>query len=270
MIRVAVWGTGNMGSAAIRSAVAFPGLTLSGVITSSSAKAGRDAADFAGLDRSTGVRADTDVDAVLAGCDAVAYMADLPRHLMPLIDGAPYIRADPARAAERRAWLASLGPGPKIGLCWRSSLRGAHRDDRVPPVSAWRSLFAAFPDACFVNLQYDDPEGSSWGPAGPAAIHIPPALDQFDDLDGVAALMAGLDLVVTAPTAVASLAAALGRPTLRVLRGTDWSQFGSGRHVASRSLETVQLPREWYGDAAMAPVIAAVRAVLGRRTGGRR
>ncbi|EKF25549.1 dihydrodipicolinate reductase, family protein [Mycolicibacterium hassiacum DSM 44199] len=75
MIRVAVWGTGNMGSAAIRSAVAFPGLTLSGVITSSSAKAGRDAADFAGLDRSTGVRADTDVDAVLAGCDAVAYMA---------------------------------------------------------------------------------------------------------------------------------------------------------------------------------------------------
>ena len=33
--RVAVWGTGNMGRTAIRSAVAFPGLHLSGVITSS-------------------------------------------------------------------------------------------------------------------------------------------------------------------------------------------------------------------------------------------
>ena len=38
--RVAVWGTGNMGRTAIRSAVAFPGLHLSGVITSSSEKPG--------------------------------------------------------------------------------------------------------------------------------------------------------------------------------------------------------------------------------------
>ena len=73
--RVAVWGTGNMGWTAIRSAVAFPGLQLSGVITSSSDKAGMDAATFAGLDTSTGVAATTDVDAALAGCDAVAYMA---------------------------------------------------------------------------------------------------------------------------------------------------------------------------------------------------
>ncbi|MGV0643806.1 dihydrodipicolinate reductase [Mycolicibacterium sp. XJ2546] len=75
MQRVAVWGTGNMGSAAIRSTVAFPGLQLCGVITSSPDKAGRDAASFAGLDRPTGVTATTDVDAALAGCDAVAYMA---------------------------------------------------------------------------------------------------------------------------------------------------------------------------------------------------
>ena len=39
-----------MGATAIRSAVAFPGLQLSGVITSSADKAGRDAATFAGLD----------------------------------------------------------------------------------------------------------------------------------------------------------------------------------------------------------------------------
>jgi hypothetical protein len=64
-----------MGSTAIRSAVAFPGLRLSGVITSSPDKDGKDAATFARLDDPTGVAATTDVDAVLAGCDAMAYMA---------------------------------------------------------------------------------------------------------------------------------------------------------------------------------------------------
>ena len=73
--RVAVWGTGNMGSTAVRSALAFPGLGLSGIITSSESKAGMDAAEFVGLDSPTGVVATTDADAVLADCDAVAYMA---------------------------------------------------------------------------------------------------------------------------------------------------------------------------------------------------
>jgi hypothetical protein len=64
-----------MGSTAIRSAVAFPGLELSGVITSSPDKDGKDAATFGRLDSETGVSATTDIGAALAGCDAVAYMA---------------------------------------------------------------------------------------------------------------------------------------------------------------------------------------------------
>src|SRR5882757_8203875 len=64
-----------MGATAIRSAAAFPGLQLSGVITSSPDKDGKDAATFVGLDSPTGVAATTDVDAALADCDAVAYMA---------------------------------------------------------------------------------------------------------------------------------------------------------------------------------------------------
>ena len=64
-----------MGATAIRSTVAFPGLRLTGVITSSPDKAGRDAAEFAGLTEPTGVVATTDVAATLADCDAVAYMA---------------------------------------------------------------------------------------------------------------------------------------------------------------------------------------------------
>jgi 2,4-diaminopentanoate dehydrogenase len=64
-----------MGATAIRSAVAFPGLKLSGVITSSPDKEGKDAAAFGRLDTDTGVMATTDVDNALATCDAVAYMA---------------------------------------------------------------------------------------------------------------------------------------------------------------------------------------------------
>jgi hypothetical protein len=64
-----------MGSTAIRSATGFPGLELAAVITSSPAKDGADAATFAGLASPTGIAATTDVDAALAVCDAVAYMA---------------------------------------------------------------------------------------------------------------------------------------------------------------------------------------------------
>ena len=64
-----------MGATAIRSTVAFPGLALTGVITSSDEKSGRDAAEFAGLPEPTGVTATTDIDAALAASDAVAYMA---------------------------------------------------------------------------------------------------------------------------------------------------------------------------------------------------
>jgi hypothetical protein len=64
-----------MGATAIRSTAAFPGLKLAALITSSADKAGRDAAEFAGLDEPTGVLATTDVDAALAESDAVAYMA---------------------------------------------------------------------------------------------------------------------------------------------------------------------------------------------------
>lgn len=198
--------------------------------------------------------------------DAITHLGDLARHMQGRIDGSAYLRPDAARAAQWRDWLGALGSGPKIGICWRSSLSSAHRDNRVPPLVAWRQLFEAFPQARFVNLQYHDPDGSSWAPACAGTetqVHQPPDLNQFDDLDGVAALMDGLDLVVSVPTAVAALSAALGRPTLRILRGCDWALFGRPRRAPRSTQETVMLSREWYGPSAMAPVIAAARARLG-------
>ncbi len=74
-IRTAVWGTGNVGRAAIRAVDAHPGLELASVIVSNPDKVGRDAGDLGDVDRSLGVAATNDVDDGLAGIDAVVYAA---------------------------------------------------------------------------------------------------------------------------------------------------------------------------------------------------
>ncbi|MFI6873908.1 dihydrodipicolinate reductase [Streptomyces sp. NPDC050400] len=124
MTSTVVWGTGNVGRAAIRAVDAHPGLALSGVLVHDPAKAGRDAGDLAGLDHALGVAATTDVDAALAARPrAVVYaasgdlrpdeaLADICRALRagavvvtpalyPLYDprGAPPDFTDPVRAA---------------------------------------------------------------------------------------------------------------------------------------------------------------------------
>ena len=199
--------------------------------------------------------------------DVVGFMADLPRYLLDQCTGDSYLSVDPSLLARWRTWLATLGSGPKIGINARSSLSSPHRDGRAPPIQAWREVFAAIPDACFINLQYDDQEGACWNAVQRetrTSINVPPGLDQFDDLDGVAALIAGLDLVIAAPTAVVSLAGAVGTPTLRLIRGTDWSLFGRAASPFHRSVETIILARDWYGPPAMAPVTAAARRLVNR------
>ncbi|GAA2292320.1 dihydrodipicolinate reductase [Nonomuraea roseoviolacea subsp. roseoviolacea] len=76
MVSTLVWGTGNVGRAAIRAVDAHPALDLTAVLVHDPAKAGRDAGDLAGLGRPLGVRATTDVDAALrARPRAVVYAA---------------------------------------------------------------------------------------------------------------------------------------------------------------------------------------------------
>jgi hypothetical protein len=64
-IATVVWGTGNMGRAAIRAVAAHPGLELVDVIVNNPDKVGKDAGDLAGLGYQLGVAASSDVKAVL-------------------------------------------------------------------------------------------------------------------------------------------------------------------------------------------------------------
>ena len=78
-IPVVQLGTGNVGVHSLRALITNPEFELTGVWVSSDAKAGKDAAQLAGLADSTGVKASTDLDAVLATgpkCAVYNAMAD--------------------------------------------------------------------------------------------------------------------------------------------------------------------------------------------------
>ncbi|MEU8794244.1 dihydrodipicolinate reductase [Streptomyces sp. NPDC048643] len=76
MISTVVWGTGNVGRAAIRAVEAHPKLKLAAVLVHAPGKVGRDAGELAGLDHGLGLAATDDIEAVLAqGPGAVVYAA---------------------------------------------------------------------------------------------------------------------------------------------------------------------------------------------------
>ncbi|WP_067175428.1 NAD(P)H-dependent amine dehydrogenase family protein [Microtetraspora niveoalba] len=76
MVSTIVWGTGNVGRAAIRAVEAHPALELTAVLVHDPGKVGRDAGELAGLGHRLGVTATDDVDAVLAARPrAVVYAA---------------------------------------------------------------------------------------------------------------------------------------------------------------------------------------------------
>ncbi|MFE3291727.1 dihydrodipicolinate reductase [Rhodococcus sp. NPDC059234] len=76
MISTIVWGTGNIGRAAIRAVDAHPGLELTAVLVHGPEMVGRDAGELGGLERTLGVVATDDAAAVLgARPRAVVYAA---------------------------------------------------------------------------------------------------------------------------------------------------------------------------------------------------
>jgi hypothetical protein len=75
-IRVALIGTGNCGSLALKQLVQDARFDLTGVWVSSDAKVGKDAGELAGLDVTAGVAATNDLDAIIAAKpDCIVYCA---------------------------------------------------------------------------------------------------------------------------------------------------------------------------------------------------
>ncbi|MDF1793201.1 MAG: hypothetical protein P1U88_14890 [Thalassobaculaceae bacterium] len=129
-----------------------------------------------------------------------------------------YLLPDPVRVAEWRGRLAELpGSGPLVGLCWRSMLRSGIRSAFYAELPEMLPILR-LPGYRFVCLQYDECDAELEALRRDQGIDIwrPRDLDQREDLDGVAALIAALDGAVSTATSVCVLAAAVGCQTIRL------------------------------------------------------
>jgi len=135
----------------------------------------------------------------------------------------PYLVADPTRVDEFKRRYAALGPGPRIGISWRSSSQAYRR--KSLQLEDFAPLFAAFPNATFISLQYGDTAADIARAEQICAtrIHRDTSFDNWSDLDGVAAQVAALDAVVTVSNVNAHFAGAAGIPAhVLVTQNTLW------------------------------------------------
>lgn len=119
---------------------------------------------------------------------------------------APYLRADPQRAA---AWRQRVGQldGLRVGLVWAGNQTMS--GDRRRSISLDRfSELADLPGVSFVSLQ----KGPAASQSPPPGVSLHDWTDDLHDFGETAALIEALDLVIGVDTAVVHLAGALGRP----------------------------------------------------------
>ena len=172
-----------------------------------------------------------------------------------------YFIADPVRVAAWRDWLASLGPGPTIGLTWRSGKLGEGRAFKFPQLGDWRALASAN-TVHWIALQYGatPEEHDALSEVLQAPLSVAPDLDLFQDLEGLGALCAALDLTLGVPNATTNLAGAVGAPLWMVCPPTPWTALGTGAYPWYPQAKTF-VAKE-LGD--WRPPLAAVAAQLAK------
>ncbi|AWB08296.1 hypothetical protein A6A40_24950 (plasmid) [Azospirillum humicireducens] len=167
-----------------------------------------------------------------ADADAHLAMGSLPRLLRPALSAFPdrrsWLAPDPARMADWQNRLAALGPGLRVGICWGSQNMLGERKASYTTLADWTPLLT-LPGLIPITLQYDGREAEIAAAEERLGlrIHRWPDTDLKNDLEGVAALIAGLDLVVTVASSVGEMAGALGVPVWRFGPAGDWTALGS-------------------------------------------
>ena len=142
-----------------------------------------------------------------------------------------FLKPDPTRIRFWQDRLASLGSGPYVGICWRSMLINTQRKKFYSALEIWRPLLERT-EFKFVNLQYGNcaEELAYMRDKFGIVVHNFEDLDLKNALDDNAALCAALDLVVSAPTAAAALAAGTGTETWFLTAGRVWPQLGTDHY----------------------------------------
>jgi hypothetical protein len=170
----------------------------------------------------------------LSDADLQVAAASACRWLRPAVEDFPrgpgYLRADPARVTYWRQRLGGPGSGLIVGFAWRSSNLQGTRAQTCAGIEQWGPILGV-PGVRFVCLQYDEcrTELEQARARFGVELHAVPDVDLFNDLEEAAALTQAMELVISAPTAVSTLAGALGVETWRMSYGSDWKMLGTGR-----------------------------------------
>jgi len=168
---------------------------------------------------------------------------------------AAYLRADPAQVEAWRKRLDAMPPlGPRIGLVWAGSatltidLRRSINPEKLAPL-------VRLPGLHFVSLQ-------KIGPAAPADFRLTDFMADMNDFADTAALIANLDLVISVDTAVAHLAAALGKPVWMLDRFDHCWRWLTGRRDSPwyPTLRLYRQPRRGDWDSVLAEVVRDLKA----------
>ena len=175
----------------------------------------------------------------------------------------PYLSADPGRAAGWRRRLAGLD-GLRVGIVWagesRKGVAGlAAIDARRSITLAAMAPLSQVTGVSFVSLQKGEPAGQAADP--PAGMTLFDRTADLTDFADTAALIDGLDLVISVDTSVAHLAGAMGRPVWLLNRHDTCWRWLMGRddspwHPSLRQFRQ-PAPGDWRS------VIETVRDSLG-------
>jgi len=179
-----------------------------------------------------------------------------------LAEGGTYLSADSQLVAKWREFLARL-PGRKIGIAWQGNPKYRRDVFRSLPLAAFAPL-AAVPGVTLVSLQQG--AGQGWL-ADPATRPAFPVVDPGPNVDATAgafmdtaALMQGLDLVITSDTSIPHLAGALGVPVwLAVAANPDFRWMDSGdRSPWYPSMRLFRQPRPGDWESVFAAIAASL------------
>jgi tetratricopeptide (TPR) repeat protein len=179
----------------------------------------------------------------------------------------PYLFADPDQARAFRIRLAAL-PGLRVGLAWAGNPRP--EDPAVSAVDRRRSIplsrlaaLGTVPGVSLVSLQKGPPADQAKPPPPGMVLHD--WTDELWDFADTAALIDGLDLVISVDTSVVHLAGALGKSVWVLNRYDACWRWLHGR-TDSPWYPTARLfcqPSYGDWDSVVAEAAAALRELAG-------
>ena len=156
-----------------------------------------------------------------------------------------YLRPDGRLVDRFRHWLDSHGPGLHVGLFWRSGLVTPFRARFYPTIEGLEPVLKV-PGVRFVSLQYDDDRSDIARIRDLFGVEVirPEGIDMRNDLDGVVALTAALDGVISTTSTNGMIGGAVGTRTMIINSARSEIPLIGDRDAFLGMIERVEPPVE--------------------------